>query len=747
MGRGRWYAIAVLGSLMTAGMVAWRTWRLTSLVQFDPVAAVIPLTGLAVSVAALRLAVRAQKKADTDVAGVAGRLAVAVKNEESKARRQLLDDHDRSIDVQFSLQRAAAHRASGASKSGTLKEIVDYYRQLQPQRMVITGMAGSGKTVLAVELILGLLNGRDQDAPVPVRMSAAMLDTSLPPGSAVQNWLVGHLNKTYRLPEAAARHLVAARMVLPVIDGLDEMDATEEPGYASRAGQVIRACNAYLDGRQKAAMVLTCRIGQYEALGQANEWVHDAAQVRLRPVGLPTARSFLTRRVTDKDRWQPVLDAMRRSGNGPLASALSTPWRLTLAAAVYDWRDPATGGYLRDPADLASPGLETEDKIRDHLLALFIPAAVTVQGRRYPPSNVHHWLGVLAGYLDANTPSSATRPARVIAKRTLPGTDLVLHEMWPLAGPRMPRAITSGLMAVIWLTAAAWVFTRMPISSLPRQVALAVGTIAAIVTVIYAGTAWPRPNRINLRQLKTSQGRRQLAGALVVGLVVGLTFGLTFGFGFGFGLGFGFGFGLVAGLGAALVAGLLLDPGEYSVTQPREIIRANLLAGAGTGLVAGLVAGLVTAFVVALMVALMLNPGEYSVMQPGQIIRANLFAGLGTGLVGLLTGGLAGGLGFGLLGWRYITLLLCTRRWSSHWLPWRLGSFLHWCSGAGLIRAAGIGYQFRHRELQDYLARNPTVTHSHVTPEQLDSRSVRWSDRHAVLSPQTTQATSRSAPA
>ena len=29
--------------------------------------------------------------------------------------------------------------------------------------MVITGMAGSGKTVLAVELILGLLNGRAED--------------------------------------------------------------------------------------------------------------------------------------------------------------------------------------------------------------------------------------------------------------------------------------------------------------------------------------------------------------------------------------------------------------------------------------------------------------------------------------------------------------------------------------------------------------------------------------------------------
>ena len=66
-------------------------------------------------------------------------------------------------------------------------------------------------------------------------------------------------------------------------------------GYASQAGQAIRACNAYLDGGRKAAMVLTCRIGQYEALEQAREWVHDAARVQLRPVTVPTAGEFLGR--------------------------------------------------------------------------------------------------------------------------------------------------------------------------------------------------------------------------------------------------------------------------------------------------------------------------------------------------------------------------------------------------------------------------------------------------------------------
>jgi hypothetical protein len=61
----------------------------------------------------------------------------------------------------------------------------------------------------------------------------------------------------------------------------------------------------------------------------------------------------------------------------------------------------------------------------------------------------------------------------------------------------------------------------------------------------------------------------------------------------------------------------------------------------------------------------------------------------------------------GAAGWRYVALLLCTRHRNRRWLPWRLSRFLDLCYQAGLLRIAGNGYQFRHRELQDYLARNP----------------------------------------
>ena len=40
-------------------------------------------------------------------------------------------------------------------------------------------------------------------------------------------------------------------------------------------------------------------------------------------------------------------------------------------------------------------------------------------------------------------------------------------------------------------------------------------------------------------------------------------------------------------------------------------------------------------------------------------------------------------------------------------LPFRFARFLNWCHSAGILRVSGIGYQFRHKELLDYLAAVP----------------------------------------
>jgi hypothetical protein len=127
-------------------------------------------------------------------------------------------------------------------------------------------------------------------------------------------------------------------------------------------------------------------------------------------------------------------------------------------------------------------------------------------------------------------------------------------------------------------------------------------------------------------------------------------------------------------------------------TEPARLDWAQLTTRHGLYKVAvGLLFGLLFGLAVGLAVGL---AGRFAV----ELVFALVF-GLAVGLAFGLAFGPAGG----PAGVRYGFLLVCTRGR----LPWFLGRFLDWCYSANLIRVSGIAYQFRHRELQDYLATRP----------------------------------------
>lgn len=200
------------------------------------------------------------------------------------------------------------------------------------------------------------------------------------------------------------------------------------------------------------------------------------------------------------------------------------------------------------------------------------------------------------------------------------------------------------------------------------------------------------PALIQTSPFRTRQGRRSLAFWLAFGLAFGLATGLMLGFVLGFAGALTV--ELTAGLAGGLLLGLMMgfvevrSPQDHDAAfvtwDPRDIIKREFTTGLTVGLAGGLGGGLAVGFT----------------------------GGVTGGVTGALAGGLTiwltGGIAFGGVGIRYLALLLCTRGWfGTPALPWRLGRFLHWCNHAGLVRQAGIGYQFRHRELQDHLAHHP----------------------------------------
>ena len=89
--------------------------------------------------------------------------------------------------------------------------------------LLILGAPGAGKTTLLLELTRDLLERteRDEQHPVPVVFNLSSWAIEQQP---LVEWLARELNSRYQVPPKLAHALVEADQILPLLDGLDEVD-------------------------------------------------------------------------------------------------------------------------------------------------------------------------------------------------------------------------------------------------------------------------------------------------------------------------------------------------------------------------------------------------------------------------------------------------------------------------------------------------------------------------------------------
>ena len=235
--------------------------------------------------------------------------------------------------------------------------------------LLILGAPGSGKTTLLLELASDLLDRAEHDEqyPMPVIFPLSSWTGKQP----LTKWMVAELISKYQVPRKLARTWVEANLILPLLDGLDEVPAQSRTAC-------IETINTYHQEHAFLPLVVTSRSADY--LKQ-------------------TARVRLTSAVTIQLLMQQQINEYLASGGEPL-------WALRIAlhrdAAL---RELAETPLMLSILTLTYHGLPIEELLRggitptrQQIFEHYVDRMLVRRGGTilYRPEQIVNWLTWLA---------------------------------------------------------------------------------------------------------------------------------------------------------------------------------------------------------------------------------------------------------------------------------------------------------------------------------------------------------------
>jgi GTPase SAR1 family protein len=456
------------------------------------------------------------------------------------------------------------------------------------QQLLLLGEPGVGKSTLLYHLGRHLVieAGQQPTHPLPFLFPlSSWAEQRLP----LDDWMVEQLcSPLYLVPREVSQQWVQGEQILPLLDGLDEMEEASRPAC-------ITAINAYLL-QHLHPLVVCSRSAEYAAAS-----IHKRLTLQSAVVVLPLSAE--------------QLGAILIQAGTPFAglrSELKQNTELRELASNPLWLNVLLLTFKGTPI-LALPQRRSE--LQQHLFQRYVERMVARKGdsRRYPLGRTTRWLSWLAGQM-----------------RERNQTVFAVEMFQPSWLERQPRVFYHWSMELVFGLGFGLIGELVFGQAIWMLIGLGFGLLVGLVV--------NRRDEITLAERVIWSWKETLSRPLdgvVYGLVSGLG-SLLVGWRFG---------GLVAGLAAGLVAGLFvglcsalgfgLKPNQYIDRQalsPGEGPRRSAINGLVFGLLSGLVGGLVGGLVVGLLSGLI----------PG------LGAGLGIGLIVGLGNGLGNGLGAAL---------------------------------------------------------------------------------------------------
>jgi DNA polymerase III delta prime subunit len=375
--------------------------------------------------------------------------------------------------------------------------------------LLILGEPGSGKTTLLLELARELLHRAvaDENHPMPIVFNLSSWAVKRQP---LTDWLVEEMNIKYQVPPKLGRSWVESDQVLPLLDGLDEVNSDHREAC-------VDAINTYRLQHGLVSMVVCSRSADYLEL-KKRMLLRTAVVVQ--PLTMQEIDDYLS---AAGEQLEAVLIAFRKDKK--LQELVTTPLMLSVLTLAYH------GKAVEDILKKGSLKARRQQVFETYVQSMLQRRSAE---NRYTPQQTIYWLAWLARQMKQHSQ-----------------TEFYLEQM---QGDWLPDARSRFIYRLV-----AWLLSGLLIGLVfallfGLLIGLVFGLVGGLVVGLFFGLTQKRMDKHNL--VAPNQGvwlsaQNGIRFGLLLGLVTGLLMGLPFVLRFGLFVGllyelrFGLSFGLI----------------------------------------------------------------------------------------------------------------------------------------------------------------------------------------------------------
>ena len=525
--------------------------------------------------------------------------------------------------------------------------------------LLILGAPGAGKTTTLLQLVTSMVQRAELDErqPVPVVLSLATWLADQP----LSRWMVTELSHNYEVPRQLGQDWLGHGQLLPLLDGLDEVEQTHRESCA-------QAINQWCAENGHRPLVVTTRLRDYKAL----------------PLRLDLSRAIVLQPLS-LEQIDIYLGSVGKRLAG-LRAAIHSDATLRELAQSPLMLSIMTLAYYRMPADIAV-SLGEQGMSRQHLFDVYVERMARYRDgeKIYPLFWTNHWLSWLARQMSQSNQTifflERLQPTWLLRSQRRRYANQLRFGVW------LVLALTGLLGGLVGWATGVPVATGTPVGLLWG---MGLGLVGAGLPRLWGVPGWPTLDGPieTVETLKWSWPHAMLS--LLVGGLAGAGLGaLVNWIAPATGVAWLPLLALVVGIAAVLRSALFRNEMKLRTTPGQGLVQSRQ-----NGLWVGGLVALVTAVstTLATLAAQTINePISLSATLPW-IAGFSLYLGL--------TGGLVYG---GLAYWQHRLLLRHLQQ--SKAIPPNFVNFLDYAAERSLLRKVGGGYMFGHALLLDYFVR------------------------------------------